>query len=331
MNLNMRLYQKPSGIYYIEYARNKAVSLKTRNKTEAQAAFNRLKRDRFRQHVAVLEGRSTTRLSDFIKDYLEYSQVYKTPNTYRADALALRKLADHFGPNKLLNQIDVKEATRFLTALKKTGIKTTSLAIYYRHLKAAFSQAVTWKQLRENPFKEIKEPKEQEVAPRYLMPEEIERILGAEADPAFWRLWQFYLWSGVRRREALSLTWSNIDRKHGLITIPTTKNRKPKVVRITPQLANILDEMSGEVGKLWPWHPDAVSHHFLKTARRAGVKARLHDIRHTYASYLLMSGVQLKYVKELLGHKDIKATQIYAHLDRGHLDAALEKLSFKED
>lgn len=56
MNLHMRLYQKPSGIYYIEYARNKAVSLKTRNKTEAQAAFNRLKRDRFRQHFAVLEG-----------------------------------------------------------------------------------------------------------------------------------------------------------------------------------------------------------------------------------------------------------------------------------
>jgi site-specific recombinase XerD len=41
-----------------------------------------------------------------------------------------------------------------------------------------------------------------------------------------------------------------------------------------------------------------------------------------------MSGVQLKIVKELLGHRDIKATQIYAHLDRAHLDEALERLSF---
>jgi site-specific recombinase XerD len=279
----------------------------------------------------VLEGKSTTRLGDFIKDYLEYSQNYKLPNSYRADQLALRKLVDHFGPNKLLIQIGVKEATKFLAALQKTGIKTTSLAIYYRHLKAAFSQAVAWKQLRENPFKEIKEPKGQESPPRYLQPGEIERILTAETDPAFHRLWRFYLWSGVRRREALSLTWAGIDRKHELIMITQTKNRKHKVVRITRELAGILDEMPGEVGKLWPWTPDAVSHHFNKTAKRAGVKARLHDLRHTYASYLLMSGVQLKIVKELLGHRDIKATQIYAHLDRAHLDEALEKLSFKDD
>lgn len=331
MNLNMRLYKKPSGIYYIEYARNKAVSLRTRNKAEAQAAFNRLKRDRFRQHVAILEGRSTTRLGDFAKDYLEYSHTYKSPNTCRADQLAMRKLEDHFGSNKLLVQIGIKEVTKFLAALQKTGIKATSLAIYYRHLKAAFNQAVAWKLIRENPFKEVREPKGQESPPRYLQPEEIEQILAAETDPAFHRLWRFYLWSGVRRREALSLTWADIDRKHELIMIPQTKNRKPKVVRITRELAAILDDMPGEVGKLWPWTPDGVSHHFNKTATRAGVKARLHDLRHTYASYLLMSGVQLKIVKELLGHRDIKATQIYAHLDRAHLDEALEKLSFKDD
>jgi site-specific recombinase XerD len=245
--------------------------------------------------------------------------------------LALRKLEDHFGSNKQLVQIGVKEVTKFLAAQQKTGIKATSLAIYYRHLKAAFSRAVAWKQLRENPFKEIKEPKGQESPPRYLQLEEIEQVLAVETDPAFHRLWRFYLWSDVRRREALSLTWADIDRKHELIMIPQTKNRRPKVVRITRELAAILDEMPGEVGKLWPWTPDAVSHHFNRTARKAGVHARLHDLRHTYASYLLMSGVQLKIVKELLGHRDIKATQIYAHLDRAHLDEALEKLSFKKD
>lgn len=329
MNLNMRLYQKPSGIYYIEYARNKAISLRTRNKTEAQAAFNRLKRDRFRQHVAILEGRSTTRLGDFIQDYLEYSQTCKSPHTVRADRLALDKLLEHFGPQKLLVQIGVKEASKFLVILQKTGIKTTSLATYYRHLKAAFNQAVTWKQLRENPFKEIKEPRGQETPPRYLQPEEIEKILAAETNIAFHRLWRFYLWSGVRRREALSLTWADIDRKHGLIMIPQTKNRKPKVVRITRELAGILAGMTGEVGKLWPWTPDAVSHHFNKTAKKAGVSARLRDLRHTYASYLLMSGVQLKIVKELLGHRDIKATQIYAHLDRAHLRRSPGKVVFQ--
>ena len=95
-----------------------------------------------------------------------------------------------------------------------------------------------------------------------------------------------------------------------------------------PEIAKILAELPGEVGRLFPWTPDAVSHHFAKTARRAKVKARLHDLRHTYASHLLMSGAQLPVVHKLLGHKDIEATQIYAHLNQDLLDEALLKLDF---
>lgn len=331
MNFSMYLYRKPSGIFYVNYGRGKAVSLRTRNQTEATAAFNKLKRDRFRQHVATLEGRSLTRLGDFIRDYLEHAETCKSPHTIRSDRLALNKLLEHFGTNKPLSQIGAKEVSIFLGKLLKTGIKKTSLAVYYRHLKAAFSQAVTWKQLRENPFKEIKEPRGQKSVPRYLAPEEIDRILAAETDLAWRRLWRFYLWSGVRRREALALTWADIDRRHGLILLPATKNKEAEAVSLTPELAAILDEMPGQVGKLWPWTPDAVSHHFMRTCRIAGVKARLHDLRHSYASYLLMGGVQLKTVKELLRHKDLKATQIYAHLDRAHLNEALKKLSFKNE
>lgn len=65
-----------------------------------------------------------------------------------------------------------------------------------------------------------------------------------------------------------------------------------------------------------------MTHSFHKTALKAGLKCRRHDLRHTYASHKAMAGVDLYTLKELLGHKDIKATQIYAHLSAEHLKKA---------
>jgi len=327
MKFTMRLLVR-RGIYYVEFSRFERKSLRTRNRAKAEKVFNRLKKDADAKRVASLEGRSLTRLGEFMADYLEYSQAHKSPNSYRADRLALGKILDHFGPQKYLSQVTGKEIEKFLGKLKGAGLKETSLGVYYRHLKAAFSKGKKWKLLRENPFADVPEPRPQKAPPRYLSPEEITRLLSAEKDPAFHRLWRFYLWSGVRRQEALGLTWADVDRRAGLIYLTKTKNRGARVVRILPEIARVLDELGGEVGRLWPWTPDAVSHHFQKTARRAGIRARLHDLRHTFASYLLMSGARLEHVKELMGHEDMKATLIYAHLDRSHLDAALERLKF---
>ena len=65
-----------------------------------------------------------------------------------------------------------------------------------------------------------------------------------------------------------------------------------------------------------------MTHALHETATRAGLKCRLHDLRHSCASHKAMAGVDLYTLKELLGHKDIKATQIYAHLSAEYLKKA---------
>ena len=65
-----------------------------------------------------------------------------------------------------------------------------------------------------------------------------------------------------------------------------------------------------------------MTHAFHETATRAGLKCRLPYLRHTYASHKAMADVDLYTLKELLRHKDIKATQIYAQLSAEHLKKA---------
>ncbi len=331
MNAGMRLFKRGE-IYWVEIDRNTRRSLRTRNKAEAQAALRMLKQARFRQNLAVLSGKSSVSLGDFVQKFLEFSQTEKRRATYEADRLALDKLlADQdFGPNKLLSQITSLDLQNFLGRLKKAGLKDSSRAVHYRHLKAAFAKAKHWKFIRENPFADIKEPKAQQSEPRYLTSEEIDRLLAAETDPAFQRLWRFYLWSGVRRSEALTIEWEHVSHSIGRIRVPRTKNRKAFSVLISPPIAQILEELGGGDGRLFPWQEDSVTHHFIRTARRAKLKIRLHDLRHTYASHLIMSGAKLYEVSKLMNHSSLAATQIYAHLDRNYLDEALLKLDFAD-
>jgi len=66
---------------------------------------------------------------------------------------------------------------------------------------------------------------------------------------------------------------------------------------------------------------------FKAALRRTGIKNfRFHDLRHTFASYLVMGGIDLKTVQELLGHKSFEMTLRYAHLSSDHKKAAIEKL-----
>jgi len=139
------------------------------------------------------------------------------------------------------------------------------------------------------------------------------------------------LFTGCRLREILHLQWENVDLERGLLFLPDSKSGRKTVILNAPALAVLagLNRLGSYVvpgdgpKKLRadlkrPW--EAVS-------KRAGLEGvRLHDLRHTYASFGAGSGLGLPIIGKLLGHTQPSTTQRYAHLDNDPLRRAAENI-----
>lgn len=137
------------------------------------------------------------------------------------------------------------------------------------------------------------------------------------------------LHTGLRRGEQYGLKWSEVSLDRAVVTV-TGKGAKRRTVPINDaareafwQLhrASLGSPLVCRGSSRW-W--------FAAAVRRAGLcDLRWHDLRHTFASRLVMSGVDIRTVQQLLGHSSIATTMRYAHVSEGHLRAALEKLASK--
>jgi integrase len=186
-----------------------------------------------------------------------------------------------------------------------------------------FTMAITWVKASGNPVKEVKLYRENNGKIRFLTEEEETRLL-AHCSPTLKPIVITGLYTGFRKSEVLSLTWANVDFQHRLITVGAAyaKNRETlQAIRISAdQQAPVFLNSKGT-----PYRD--ISTAFQTAVRRAGLRdVSFHTTRHTFASRLVMRGVDLKTVQELMGHKHITMTLKYAHLAPGHKRAAIAVL-----
>jgi len=144
--------------------------------------------------------------------------------------------------------------------------------------------------------------------------------------------------TGVRLGELFQLTWRDVDLEHRNLTIQgtTAKSGKTRHIPLNTEALWALREWKGQgTDRTGFVFPGRVSRRELNNVRRSwlGVlddaeisRFRWHDLRHTFASRLVMAGVDLNTVRELLGHADYKMTLRYAHLAPEHKAAAVAKL-----
>ena len=170
------------------------------------------------------------------------------------------------------------------------------------------------------------------------MSEEEEARLVAVCSPALRRVVQVGLLTGLRRQELASLRPEEVDLDRGLVSVAAcySKNGERRTLPVGPRLKAVLQDaliasrsattvLVNEQGRSWPL--DRLSEQFRATCERAGIGSLgLHVLRHSFASRLIMAGVDLSTVKELMGHKDIQMTLRYAHLSPHHTRTAMETL-----
>ncbi|MHB8327948.1 MAG: site-specific integrase [bacterium] len=138
----------------------------------------------------------------------------------------------------------------------------------------------------------------------------------------------------MRKSEILQLTWDRVDLKNRIILLDITKNGERREIPINNTLFKTLTNIVRRIDvpyvffnqkTLKPY--DNHKRSFAAALRKSHIiDFHFHDLRHTFASQLVMKGIDLTTVKELLGHKDIKITLRYSHLSQVHIKKAVEIL-----
>jgi integrase len=188
-----------------------------------------------------------------------------------------------------------------------------------------------------NPMNSVNFFKEEVDTFRFLSLDEIDLLLEHASDHLK-PILILALNTGMRRGEILNLTWEQVDFDLRTITVRHAKNKEFRKIPMNDELTKTLDKikiMNNQKGYVF-CHSDGKSFGTIRTAfenlrrklKRMGVPHfRFHDLRHTFASHLVMSGADIVVVKELLGHKSLSMTMRYSHLSQEHKRNAVENLN----
>lgn len=181
-------------------------------------------------------------------------------------------------------------------------------------------------QNRKIDIEKVHRPKRAKVLPNVLSKEEVKAILEAHSNVKHKMMLSMIYSCGLRRSELLHLKPSNIDSKRNIVLLKNAKGKKDRIAPLSPKILKMLREYYAEYKPtVWLFEGQTKGEQYSETSlqkilKTAVLKARilkpvtLHWLRHSYATHLLESGTDLRYIQELLGHNSSKTTEIYTHV-----------------
>jgi len=221
-------------------------------------------------------------------------------------------------------------------------ISPVTVNIELRSLRAAMNRAFDWKLLSSNPFTRQKLCLVPEQPPTYFSVEDFEKLIVAITDDWFKRITLFSVLTGLRRSEVTNLQWSDINFTQKTLIVHSkadfkTKSGRRRVIAVSDTAMQILSDrqiVTGQVDYIFMYNDKKINPNLLtKKLKKAVKKSKLkdqrlhfHSLRHTFASWLAQKGTSIYEIQKLLGHSDIKTTQIYAHLLPNELHNTVGKL-----
>lgn len=224
------------------------------------------------------------------------------------------------------------------------GLSTRTVRYMDMILKQALAEAVTLGLIRRSPIERVKPPRLIQKEMRIMTEQEISTFLAIIKDSRYEVFFRLALGTGLRRGEMLALRWKDIDFAKGTVRVertlvkvrggvlfqPPKTQASQRTISLPPSVIELLQnqrnkqKFNGDNDLVFctkngsPIYPNnLLKRHFKKLLNRAGLSTeiRLHDLRHTWATYLLSKGVNLKIIAEYLGHTNPSFTmRVYGHI-----------------
>lgn len=333
------IFERPprSGVWWISYcdSEGKRHREKAGRRSSALDALGR-------RRLEVKEGRyipprAGARLTfrDLAIAAMAQKKLRLAPASYETDILRLKQLMPLIGnlPADRLTSARIEETLAHF----RRSVSSSTVNRFHALISSIYKFAVHAGRVSVNPAAKVKRYKENESRIRWLRPEE-EKAIRAEF-VADYHEYEFdlALHTGMRRGEQFGLQWKDVDLERGMLTVRGKTGRRHvvanseaksalrKLHKLTGKETHVSPDASADVKRDWRrWLEDA--------AKKAGVKDfHWHDLRHTFASRLVMGDADIRTVQELLGHKNITMTMKYAHLAQDHRLAAAEKMVAKKE
>jgi integrase len=325
----MGLYKK-SGTWYIDYyvqGRRKREAIGP-NKKMAQSVLAKRKTQVTEKRYLDIQKRPEL-LFDVLSDqYMEYAKANK--RSWKRDYWSIKVLKRWFSDKKLF-EITPLLVEKFKSA-RNTEVSGASVNRELACLKHMFTKAIEWDIAMTNPVKQVKMFRENPGRIRYLNIEEVDRLIHACND-TIRPIVIVALHTGMRKQEILDLRWESLDIEQKIIYVCGTKSGYDRQIPMSEPVMFAIKGMPKRSEYIFT-RPNGEQINDIRTAYANALKKaniedfRFHDLRHTFASHLVMNGTDLLTVKELLGHRTIEMTLRYSHLSPEHKRHAIESLKY---
>lgn len=282
--------------------------------------------------------RTIPTLEDFAQRYLDYAKGAKrswdTDESFLRNHVLPRWGKRHLDEVRQQDIIDLQHGMRAQGYAPATANRIVILTRYMWNLGRKWRVPGT----ESNPASGVELFEENNKRERFLTAEEVQRLVACVRDsdnPQLQYIVPLLLLLGCRKRELLDSQWSHFDLERRTWRIPLSKNGKARHVPLSAGVLAILAQVPR-----WDGCPHVVPNpktrkpyvsifYSWDTARKqAGLpEVRMHDLRHSTASFLVNSGRSLYEVQKILGHTQLKTTQRYAHLSQETLLEAVDSLA----
>jgi site-specific recombinase XerD len=310
-------YNDSAGRYRREKAGSKSVAIKLVDKRRTQALEGKKLPEKLR--------RATVTFADIARDALAYSKANKL--SYRNDACRMETLLSWFREYPA----DAIKAQSIERRFEQQEWCPATANRYRALLSLTYRLAIRNGKVKENPARLVQHRLENNARIRFLSPDEettLRKVIEAKC-PEHLPEFVLALNTGLRLSEQYGLTWADVSLARRVLTVPRSKNGLTRHVPLNQAALGALEQLGARTdrkgfvcgGAAGPrrWFEPA-----LAEAEIASFS--WHCLRHTFASRLVMAGVDIRTVQELLGHKTIAMTVRYAHLAPKHTLAAVERL-----